>query len=357
MNVAEYPFRIESLSIRDYKGIDVLDVDFPQSPIAGSPDVVAIGSRNGVGKSSVLECCALLLAIPRLFDKRDDQLAFEGVDDIVRAGENSAEIRGLIRSGHNRSIIPLTLGRDGSVAGIESNKSFVDSSSLRTDVFEHFGVREHLFPYILGRIPDPVMFPNGILFHSFRRVSGSHIEPDSVFKSPSVYDVGLFDDGSSKSVFKAIVLREMMYDAGLVEDPNRRHEQDRVLDMLNGLIRSYAGGKLGKLRVLGDNELDIMIELEGRATSIPFNGLSSGQIETISTLFLIWKTTRDAPSVVLIDEPELHLNAEWHGSFVSSLLDLAPRNQYILATHSEDVMASVAPECRIILTGRDAARE
>lgn len=357
MNAAEYPFRIENLSIRNYKGIDELDLEFPQSPISGSPDVVTIGSRNGFGKSSVLECCALLLAIPRLLEVHNGELSFDGVDDIVRAGEGSAEICGRIRSGDNQSVIPLTFGRNGSVAAVEDNKSFVDTSGLRSDVFEHVGVREHLFPHILGRMPDPVMFPNGVLFHSFRRISGSHIEPDAVFKSPSVYDVGLFDDGSSKSVFKAIVLREMMYDAGLVEAPGRHHDEDDVLDTLNGLINRYAGGKLGKLRVLGDNELDIMIELEDRATSIPFNGLSSGQIEIISSLFLIWLATRDAPSVVLIDEPELHLNAEWHGSFVNSLIDLAPRNQYILATHSEDVMASVAQECRIILSGQGATPE
>ena len=109
-------------------------------------------------------------------------------------------------------------------------------------------------------------------------------------------------------------------------------------------------------RVLDDDEIDIRIELAGRPVSFTFNGLSSGQIEIISTLFLIWLVTRNAPSVVLIDEPELHLNAEWHGSFVSSLVELAPDNQYILATHSEDVMSSVSRECRIILTNENSPR-
>ena len=123
------------------------------------------------------------------------------------------------------------------------------------------------------------------------------------------------------------------------------------------LIRQYAGGQLGRLKVIDDDEIDIRIELASQSRSFTFNALSSGQIEIISTLFLIWHATRDAPSVVLIDEPELHLNAEWHSGFVSSLIELAPRNQYILATHSEDVMASVAPECRIILTSKDATPE
>ena len=357
MNAAEHPFRIERLSIRNYKGIDALDLEFPQSPIAGSADVVAIGSRNGVGKSSVLECCAIVLAIPRLLDGHDGATSFEGVDDIVRVGEESAEIHGRVRSSENRTTIRLTLGRDGAVTAIDGDAHSVDRSGSGFDEFEHMGTRVNLFPYILGQTPDPVLFRNGVLLHSYRRISGGHVESDNVFKSASLYDLRPFDDTSSRNLFKAIVVREMMYDAGLVENTGNRKDQGGVLDKLNELIKQYAGGELGKLRVIDDDEIDIRIGLMGQSKSFTFNALSSGQIEIISTLFLIWHATRDAPSVVLIDEPELHMNAEWHGSLVSSLVELAPRNQYILATHSEDVMASVAPECRIILTGQDAAGE
>ena len=250
MNAAESPFRIDRLSIRNYKGIDELDLEFPQSPISGHPDVVAIGSRNGVGKSSVLECSALMLAIPRLLAMHNGTLSFNGVDDIVRAGEQTVKISGQVRSGHRNESIRLTLGRDGSVSADGGSKHFNDSSRVRSDVFENYGVRSQLLPHILGQIPDPVMFPNGLLFHSFRRISGGHLEPNSIFKSPIVYDVGVFDDRSSKSVFKGIVLREMMYNADLIENTTHRDDKDRVLDKLNSLIERYAGGRLGKLRVL-----------------------------------------------------------------------------------------------------------
>ena len=355
MNASE-SVRIDQLSIRNYKGIDELDLEFPQSPISGHPDVVAIGSRNGVGKSSVLECSALMLAIPKLLAMHEGTLSFNGVDEIVRAGEEYVTISGQVRKGYRKENICLTFGRDGSVSSDSGYKQFNDESRLRSDMFEHYGVRDRLFPHVVGQIPDPVMFPNGLLFHSFRRISGGHLEPDAIFKSPSGYDVGVFDDKSSKSVFKGIVLREMMYDADLVENTRHRDDQDRVLDKLNSLIERYAGGRLGKLRVLDDDEIDIRIEPAGRPVSFSFNGLSSGQIEIISTLFLIWLVTRNVPSVVLIDEPELHLNAEWHAGFVSSLVEMAPDNQYILATHSEDVMSSVSPECRVLLTSENSPR-
>ena len=52
---------------------------------------------------------------------------------------------------------------------------------------------------------------------------------------------------------------------------------------------------------------------------------------------------------MLIDEQELHLNAQWHRSFVKNLVSLAPQNQYIMATHSEDVMDSVGEDRRVLL--------
>jgi len=357
MKAAEYPLRIESLSIRNYKGIDALDIEFPQSPIAGSPDVVAIGSRNGVGKSSVLECCALLLAIPRLFDKGDDKLSFGGVDDIVRAGAEVAHIQGRVSSGDNKSTATLEFERDGSAVAVKDRNGILDESLLSSDVFWHRTIRDSVVAHILGQVADPVTIPNGLLFHSFRRVSGAHVESDAVFRLPSVYEPGDFDEEYSRNVFKSIVLREMMYEKGLLEDSISRRDEGGALVVLNDIIERYAGGRLGRLRPLAGNGYDIRIDQDGGAKSFTINGLSSGQMEVISTLFLIWHATRNAPSVVLIDEPELHLNAEWHGDFVSSLVALAPQNQYILATHSEDVMASVVPECRIILTKEDATPE
>jgi predicted ATPase len=114
-------------------------------------------------------------------------------------------------------------------------------------------------------------------------------------------------------------------------------------------VERYCGGSIENLRLLPDNTVDIRIKPVNGESSFSFNGLSSGQKEMIATLFLIWKNTHKQPSIVLIDEPELHLNAEWHGEFVEQLRSLAPYNQYILATHSEEIFRSVDESYRAIL--------
>jgi predicted ATPase len=126
-------------------------------------------------------------------------------------------------------------------------------------------------------------------------------------------------------------------------------ESASVLATLNELIERYCGGRIEKLRPLPDNRVAIRIKPSGGRDFFSFDGLSSGQKEIVATLFLIWRNTAERPGIVLIDEPELHLNVEWHGDFVEQLRRLAPHNQYILATHSEEFFRSVDESRRRVL--------
>ena len=83
--------------------------------------------------------------------------------------------------------------------------------------------------------------------------------------------------------------------------------------------------------------------------SIHFDGLSSGQKEIVSTLFYIYINTVNSPKVVLIDEPELHLNPEWHRPFMNWITKNLPLNQYIFATHSISFCEYVLDQQIIIL--------
>ncbi|MBK7828327.1 AAA family ATPase [Nannocystis sp.] len=125
------------------------------------------------------------------------------------------------------------------------------------------------------------------------------------------------------------------------------------MDLLNELLLRYAGGVIEKLRPLPDNTLDFRIRPQGEAASFAFDGLSSGQKEIVSTLFLIWRYSRrqgvEVPAIVLVDEPELHLNAEWHADLLEQLRKVGPDNQYILATHSEQVFHAVDADRRRLL--------
>ena len=153
----------------------------------------------------------------------------------------------------------------------------------------------------------------------------------------------------SASTFKLQVLRMLMQQVGLLE-PEEGEDPDEAIERLNGWVEVYAGGRIGKPRLFPDNTLGLRVDPIDGGASFPFDGLGSGQKEIISTLFLAWHHTRNRPAVVLVDGPEWHLNAEWHRKFMKSLTRVAPQNQYLIATHSEDVMDAVERDRRVLLT-------
>lgn len=73
---------------------------------------------------------------------------------------------------------------------------------------------------------------------------------------------------------------------------------------------------------------------------IPVDALSAGQLE-LFTLFGSLLLTDFTEGVVLIDEPELHLDPQWHRQMLRAIQTFLPKAQVIAATHSPQVYDSV----------------
>lgn len=347
------PIKIRRIAIRNYKGIDEIELDFPPPRMPDTPDIYVIGSSNGLGKTSIIECAALLLlALTRQedhFTLRDRHLSVNVPDLIIKAGAKSAEINGLIVLGEKSITVQVQINRHGIV-----KVSGEPALELMQEVqpFDFQSQLGELIRMICGFTPNPIMENTFLLFHSYRKVQeGSPELGMMVERSPS-QQRDLFSlnrrRASPISAFKLEVLRSLMGEANLFEIVDNQ-DPDETIDKLNSLAQSYAGGKISKLRPSSDNTIDFRVNPVSNGGSFSFDGLSSGQKEIISTLFLIWHHTKNNPSVVFIDEPELHLNAQWHRNLVNKLVDMAPQNQYIMATHSADIMDSVSEDQRILL--------
>ena len=350
---ARLPATVRRISIRNYKGIDEVDLELPGPRMKEDPDVMVIGSQNGLGKTSILECCSLLLSTlmtdRKQFPIVDSRLWPVNLPDLlIRAGAERLELNGEISLGKRSYSVSFHVNRRGN-ARISGD----DLEGAR-DSFGVAGrnesVSEDLISTISGLSTDPVVAESFLLFHSYRKVQEGNPELGMMAEERSLRPLRMrrrIDFAASH--FKMTILRSLMQRADLfelleIENP------DMAIDRLNDLLEFYAGGRISKLRPGADNTVDFRIAPDGGGESFTFDGLSSGQKEIISTLFLVWYHTRERPSVVLIDEPELHLNAQWHRSFVSKLFEFAPRNQYIVATHSVDVMDSVEQDRRVILS-------
>ena len=345
----QHPVRIDRIAITDYKAIDQLEIAFPLPDTVDQPDVFVLGSKNGVGKSSVLECCAIAmlgslnynnLPIHHLLAPHGSRLHV----GLIRSGAAKAHIRTALRER------ATTFPGEVSIEEHLVKQQLVRPATLlgkRRELPDGVPSARGLLANIIGIDSDPLLLPPVLLFHSYRKVTegsaalGNMLSPSSPSSPQS--------EENHLSRFKLILIQALMAKSGLFEGVDSAEESERVIDKLNGLIRDFAGGTVDRLRPGPAGTLELRVAPINGEPSFSFDGLSSGQKEIITTLFLIWHLTQEQPGVVLIDEPELHLNAEWQRLFVHKLAELAPSNQYILATHSEEVFASVAEDRRLLL--------
>lgn len=344
--------KIRRMSIRNYKSIDELEMEFPSPRMSDDPDIIVMGSRNGLGKTSVIECCSLMLHALSFgkdhFLLQDRYSIVDVPDLIIKSGADSSEIDADIDVGDKQETVHVSINRKGDVKISGKNKIHNKRSDHETDDF---------IKAICGLTPNPVVEDTFLLFHSYRKVQEGNPELGMMVDRGRSLRRTLFPRYEfPMSAFKLRILRSLMGKANLFEFAEDQ-KSDETIEKLNELMRNYAGGTIRKLRPSQDNTVDFRVEPIHGSGSFTFDGLSSGQKEIISTLFLIWYHTQVNPSVVFIDEPELHLNAEWHRSFVKNLVNLAPKNQYILATHSEDVMDSVDEDRRLLLQSNQEGDE
>lgn len=352
--------RLQSIEIKNYKALEHIKIDFNEPKMVDDPDVFLIGSKNGVGKTSILESICLLFIglIVRGKENLKNFYFNKSInipDIIISSGKDETFIEGEFIIDKEVYKINISLNRDGSI----NFKEIGSNRSLKKIILDKYfnGVKgiieedilEQLFLTFSGLSRDAFIFEPLIYFNSYRKIQEGAPEFGSIFRDKYRRIRSRYRDYDPISSFKIEVLNLMMNKSGLFEDKSSE-KVDISLDKLNSLIESYAGGYIDKLKPSEDNTIDFRITpTNPKKKPFSFDGLSSGQKEIISTLFLIWFHTYNKPCIVLIDEPELHLNTEWHRSFITNLFTFSPQNQYIISTHSEEIFASVKKDRRLLL--------
>lgn len=345
-DAAKPTLRLSRLCIQSFKAIESLALDLPSPKTDDEPDAFVLGSKNGVGKTSVLEACALALLSAAGLTEADASLGF------LRSGASKGSIDTVIRYGERDYRTKVQLHPWGVRANPDPTTHH-DAEALQEAMFASPATPssfEHWLPYLVGISSDPLIARPVLFFHSYRKVREGNLALDLMVDAGRGAPPEALDRNGGIGVlglFKTVLVRALMARSGLFEGDSSYAGE--LLDELNGLMREFAQGSVDKLRPAAEGTLELRVAPTNGGPSYSFDGLSSGQKEIIATLFLIWHTTREAPSVVLIDEPELHLNAEWQRLFVRTLWSLAPQNQYIMATHSEEVFGSVTEDRRILL--------
>jgi hypothetical protein len=88
-------------------------------------------------------------------------------------------------------------------------------------------------------------------------------------------------------------------------------------------------------RPRGMPPLDVF--LEGRdGIKVSVDEFSAGQIE-LFTFAATLAMNSENPGIIFIDEPELHLDPQWHRPLMKALVELQSKAQFIVATQSPEI--------------------
>jgi ABC-type multidrug transport system ATPase subunit len=352
--------KLESLSLAHCGGFEQLDIAF-------EPDVTLIAGVNGVGKSTVLHALAVLLsrAMPEFTPSRSAPLYF--TDDDIHGDKGSLETSARIQIDDQTINAGVQRLRATDEKGdrfmlllqaeaASDSPNFVQALSARTLTGElESGMKETRAA--LTDLKNAARPPLAVYFSPKRQLPGQPRSlPETKPFDPSIaYGRALHD--------REVELREFMHwfrtqeKLGADGEPRRL----KVLDALRAVISELVP-EFGNLRIQEQPRLGFVVDKRGQ----PFllHQLSDGERGLLALVFdltrrlAIANPDTDSPiaegvALVMIDEIELHLHPKWQRDVIKRLPSIFKSCQFVITTHSPQVIGEVEARCVRLLAWRD----
>ncbi|MEP7124141.1 MAG: AAA family ATPase [Byssovorax sp.] len=346
--------RLLKLAVRNFRGIEKLDLDFTDAD--GEPlDVIVLAGGNGCGKTAVLE--AVLLAVGRLDVLPKDAAPLrEQIRFGARAFELTAALRRVEPTDSNQE--PLF---EYESAHASITVDFMTPEHSNRFIQRSDGVEQEM-PFGWSWTNQSVSLPN-VEYFSARR------EPEALGETPDVRGAKSLAETKRIRELKRRLISARYRDLLAARQPGdsgpfariqrfwqRLNNDGRVLDVLP-VDNDPGSGEEVVLREPKVIPEDITSLAMARRLApsrpaiprmVPLDRLSSGQMAIFAFAGPI--VFRDQPAdIVLIDEPEQHLHVQWQRFLLDALRELSPSTLFIVATHSEEILDSVLSYERFIL--------
>jgi len=324
--------KIQSLTIKNYKSL----VDFQ---LEEAPDVVILAGPNGTGKSSVLE--AIIFLKEHLGPYHSWTLGGNVVNTGAKFAEISAEFKvypeeiAYLKEVHN-----ITLPNDvlagwmkveppNRVIEIKRPAGLVQLMSLykRKD-FPHVGIFDFYNPNRFIQKKELGAIQVGVFRDPEERRRRVSFIPEYKFAMTKDYlaqqTMGDLQKALSKMRKERVELR--------IEDV-----PDSLMPLKN-VFNSLLAPK--KFVEVDFSSSPIRFIVETPQGIVDIDDLSSGEKEILFGYAELLKVN-PKNSIILFDEPDLHLNQEVERKIVPLLKNIGENNQYWIATHSFGIMSSV----------------
>jgi predicted ATP-binding protein involved in virulence len=329
--------RIKKLHLKNFRGIADLTFEFHES-------VSTLVGVNGSGKSSILDCAAILLSKLTSAISTTKPGGRQFVPDDIRNGENTAT--GWIQVEHDGSLF------DWTVTKTRAGRPHETTSELggAKDIAQH--IQQMLEANNNAPVPLAVFYPvNRAVLDIPVRIREKH----TFDQIAAHYGALTGAQNNFRLFFEWFREREDVeneeyrrkWQSSLVPRNEANVPGDRQLEAVRQAIPHFLPG-FANLHV--QRQPHRMVINKGREELI-VNQLSDGEK---CTLALVGDLARrlalaypeldnplQAPGIVLIDEIDLHLHPGWQRRVVPALQHAFPRCQFILTTHSPQVVSEV----------------
>jgi len=338
--------KIRSIKINNFKGIKELNLDFtyPNNQENILNNIIIYGI-NGSGKSTILEAIYVCLIVASTYHKKSDLKRIENyLMDYISLGSewiynNGEEFLLEITILDNNKVIVGTLKyhkEDGLKWSIENSqklsenfhKSFTFLSSYRllnpstVQSAGDWSEIERIEEDALRNRPRMIHNSRHPMYRESNYFPSLSLQFENNYRTVKQYLVNLITDKKVEAI---------------------TDENSQVLDKIKESFKIFFPQKefleqLSRTESIKDYRL--MIKNED-GSIVDLDQLSSGEREIIA-FFTYLCTKAINNSILIIDEPELHLHSKWQSILLYAIHQIFPNSQLFLATHSNEIHQSAS---------------
>lgn len=336
--------RVNSIALENFRGIEKLSLTFPEAP------TTVIVGVNGAGKSSILDCIAIMLSrlIGRIRASTGTGRFFSEGD--IRNGASETRNSIEVMMGSTPIAWSMTRTRHGkkpqSITNLEDLKQAVAQFAPEGGLEESTDIPLAVYYHVNRAVLDIPL-----------RIRGRH-----EFDQLTAYDQALtggrndfrlfFEWFRKREDIENEELRDLTaHGKQMLREPSVKYGTDRQLRTVRTATERLMPG-FTNLRVHRQPTLRMTVEKGGEELVV--NQLSDGEkcllamtgdlARRLAIANPSLKNPLDGQGVVLIDEVDLHLHPQWQRMIIPSLEQAFPKCQFIVTTHSPLVLSYLRKE-------------
>lgn len=333
--------KIKHLSLLSFRGIEKLELDF-------SERTTAFVGVNGVGKSTVLDALAIALSQLTWRINGHPQKARPIAVDDIRQGASFARIE-------------LTVdlrGQPVTWATVTNRKKGNHNDPMRSSDLNALNeaVRQlnAEWEHVASDRQDPYDLPLAVYYDVNRAVLDIPMRVrEQLRNNPyEVYQDALDHGGADFKRFFIWFRNREDY-----ENEQRRDElkfRDKALEAVRSAVGAFTEFKDLRIRrsplrmtvVKRDQEFNVGQLSDGERNMLALVGDMARRLSVLNPSLA---NPNEGSGVALIDEIDLHLHPRWQREVVAKLEKTFPHCQFLITTHSPQVLGELKPESVVLL--------